>query len=250
MFPRILLVEDEEGLMMSLTDRLSSEGYAVAQATDGDRGLARALAEPFDVVVLDVRLPGRDGFEVCKGLRAAGCQVPILMLTARGQTEDRVQGLKSGADDYLVKPFETAELLARLEALQRRGRSGRYASRTGDGVVRIGAVAVDLLREEVTRGTERLPLLPMEFKLLRYFIQNEGLVLTRHKILKDVWGYDFLPTTRTIDVHVAGIRQKIEADPRNPAHLITLHRRGYKFIGERWAGLANGKGPAAVPAGP
>ncbi|ANH70315.1 hypothetical protein ABE85_06310 [Mitsuaria sp. 7] len=216
--------------MMSLTDRLSSEGYAVSQATDGERGLAMAIEESFDVVILDVRLPRKDGFEVCKGIRSAGRSVPILMLTARGQAEDRVQGLKSGADDYVVKPFHTAELLARLEALQRRGASGRYAARTEERVVTFGGIAVDLGREEIIRGAERLTLPPMEFKLLRYFIENKGLVLTRSKILKDVWGYDFLPTTRTIDVHVAGIRQKIEADPRNPKHLITLHRRGYKFL--------------------
>lgn len=226
---RVLVVEDEEGLLVSLTDRLRSEGYQVQGASDGQAGYEKALNERFDVIVLDVRLPRRDGFDVCRSLRQEGVNVPILMLTARGQVDDRVLGLKLGADDYLVKPFEPSELLARMEALLRRATGARYAD--DPDTYAFGGVRMDFVRGEVWRDQAPLFMLPQEHRLLCYFIRQRGVLLSRHRILDEVWGYDAMPTTRTVDVHVAGIRQKIEPDPRLPRYLLTLHRRGYKFVG-------------------
>jgi two-component system, OmpR family, alkaline phosphatase synthesis response regulator PhoP len=226
---RILLVEDEEGLLVSLSDRLASEDYDVHGAADGQIGYERAVQERFDLLVLDVRLPSRDGFDVCRSLRQRGINMPILMLTARGQLDDRVLGLKLGADDYLVKPFEPVELLARIQALLRRASGARHTP--DPDVYEFGAVHVDLVREQVSRDRAPLPMLPLEYRLLRYFIQHRNATLSRHQLLDEVWGYDAMPTTRTVDVHVAGIRQKIEPDPRRPRFLLTVHRRGYKFVG-------------------
>lgn len=226
---RILLVEDEPSLVLTLTDRLLSEGYQVETAGTGEEGLSRALEGSFDIILLDVGLPGRDGFEVCRELRSRGVQVPVIMLTARGQVVDRVVGLKLGADDYVTKPFEMLELLARIEALFRRARApvsapaGTYVC--GDGV------RVDFRRAEVFRGGEPLPLSALEFKLLAFFIQNRGALLTRDELLDKVWGYDAMPTTRTVDVHVASLRQKLERNPSRPELILTVHRRGYRFAG-------------------
>jgi two-component system alkaline phosphatase synthesis response regulator PhoP len=225
---RILLVEDEPSLVRLVTDRLRREGYQVETAGDGDAGLARALENPFDLILLDVMLPGRDGFEICRDLRARGFQVPILMLTARGQVVDKVVGLKLGADDYLVKPFEMAELLARVEALFRRSRATASAP-TGTYV--FGDVRVDFRRAEVFRNDAPISLSTLEFKLLAFFIQNRGLLLNRDELLDKVWGYDAMPTTRTVDVHVASLRQKLERNPSHPEHILTVHRRGYRFTG-------------------
>jgi two-component system alkaline phosphatase synthesis response regulator PhoP len=224
---RILLVEDEPSLVLTLSDRLLSEGYRVETAGDGDMALARALAEPFDLIVLDVLLPGRDGLEVCRELRSRGSQVPILMLTARGQVVDRVVGLKLGADDYLTKPFEMIELLARIEALLRRGRGPV----TPAGIYTFGDLRVDFRRAEVFRDGEPVPLSALEFKLLAYFIENRGDLLTRDELLDKVWGYDAMPVTRTVDVHVGSLRQKLERNPSRPEFILTVHRRGYRFAG-------------------
>ena len=225
---RILLVEDEPSLVLTLSDRLLSEGYRVETAGDGDAALALALAEPFDLIVLDVMLPGRDGFEVCRELRSRGSQVPVLMLTARGQVIDRVVGLKLGADDYLTKPFEMAELLARIEALLRRARGTAAAPA---GVYAFGDVRVDFRRAEVYRDGVPVPLSALEFKLLSFFIENRGALLTRDELLDKVWGYDAMPVTRTVDVHVGSLRQKLERNPSRPEFILTVHRRGYRFAG-------------------
>ena len=226
---RILLVEDEPSLVLTLTDRLVSEGYQVETAGDGEAGLARALEGSFDLILLDVMLPGgRDGFEVCRELRSRGVQVPIVMLTARGQVVDRVVGLKLGADDYVTKPFEMIELLARIEALFRRARAPVAAAA---GTYAFGDVRVDFRRAEVFRGGAPVPLSALEFKLLAYFIQNRGALLTRDELLDKVWGYDAMPTTRTVDVHVASLRQKLERNPSRPEYILTVHRRGYRFAG-------------------
>jgi two-component system, OmpR family, alkaline phosphatase synthesis response regulator PhoP len=226
---RVLLVEDEPSLVLTLTDRLVSEGYQVATARTGDEGLSRALAGSFDIILLDVMLPGgRDGFEVCRELRSRGVEVPIVMLTARGQVVDRVVGLKLGADDYVTKPFEMIELLARIEALFRRARAP-VASQAG--TYACGDVRVDFRRAEVFRGGEPVPLSALEFKLLAYFIENRGALLTRDELLDKVWGYDAMPTTRTVDVHVASLRQKLERNPSRPELILTVHRRGYRFAG-------------------
>jgi two-component system alkaline phosphatase synthesis response regulator PhoP len=225
---RILLVEDEPSLVVTLVDRLASEGYAVESARTGERGLARALAGSFDLIVLDVMLPGKDGFAVCAEVRARGVGVPILMLTARGQVVDRVVGLKLGADDYLTKPFEMVELLARIEALFRRARAPAAAPA---GTYGFGDVRVDFRRGEVYRGGQPVPLSALEFKLLAFLIQNRGALLGRDELLDKVWGYQATPATRTVDVHVAALRQKLEERPARPEFILTVHGRGYRFAG-------------------
>ncbi len=225
--PRLLLVEDEPGLVMTLTDRLAAEGYEVVSAVDGETGLQRAATEPFDVILLDGMLPRRDGFDVCRSLRQRNVRTPILMLTARGQVVDRVVGLKLGADDYLVKPFEMAELLARVEALLRRVPPAAAQAET----YQFGDIQVDFRKAEVRRGGALLDVSAREFKLLKYFIEHRGATLSRDELLNEVWGYNAMPTTRTVDVHVAWLRQKLEANPKRPEHIHTIHGLGYKFTG-------------------
>jgi two-component system alkaline phosphatase synthesis response regulator PhoP len=226
---RLLLVEDEPGLVMTLTDRLLAEGYDVESATTAPTGLEMASTGGFDAILLDVMLPGGNGLDICKSLRQRGVQTPILMLTAKGQVVDRVVGLKLGADDYLVKPFEMAELLARIEALLRRSATAAAGAPVGDSF-RFGDVAIDFRKAEVTKGTQLLDLSAREFKLLRYFVEHRGAALTRDELLNEVWGYNAMPSTRTVDVHVAWLRQKLEDNPRHPQYIITVHGLGYKFI--------------------
>jgi two-component system alkaline phosphatase synthesis response regulator PhoP len=230
MSKQILLIEDEPGLVLTLTDRLKSEGYDLTSATDGEDGCRRALTQHFDLILLDLMLPGKSGFDVCRDLRRAGLDVPILMLTARSQLADKVVGLKIGADDYLTKPFEMMELLARVEALLRRTPVPSEAALAA-GVYRFGAVRVDFRRAEVLRDGQSVELSPRELRLLQHFIENRGVVLTRDELLDKVWGYDAMPQTRTVDVHVAGLRQKLEEHPRLPKFILTVHGIGYKFIG-------------------
>jgi DNA-binding response OmpR family regulator len=226
--PRVLLVEDEPSLVLTLVDRLQSEGYEVESAQDGNAGFERALDGPFDLILLDVALPGRGGFDVLRDLRQKKVDTPVLMLTARGQVVDRVLGLKLGADDYLPKPFDMMELLARIEALLRR----RQGSRQGmTGSYAFGDVRVDSRRAEVTRGGSPVDLSSLEFKLLRYFIEHRGALLSRHELLEKVWGYPAVLQTRTVDVHVASLRQKIEPHPAKPEYIVTVHRMGYRFQG-------------------
>jgi two-component system alkaline phosphatase synthesis response regulator PhoP len=226
--PRVLLIEDEAGLRLTLTDRLVSEGYAVESESDGEAGLTQAASGAYDLIVLDVMLPRMNGFDVCREVRKRGVTTPILMLTARGQVVDKVVGLKLGADDYLTKPFETVELVARLEALLRRQPS---RAQVGGDSYRFGDVHVDFRRAEVTRAGRPVELSAREFMLLRHFVAHRGATLSRESVLADVWGYDETPLTRTVDVHVAGLRQKIEANPKSPEHLLTIHGLGYKFVG-------------------
>ena len=214
---------------MMLTDRLTSENYAVESATDAATALERATSERFDLVLMDVMLPGGNGFDICRTIRQRGVQTPILMLTARGQIVDRVVGLKLGADDYLVKPFEMAELLARIEALLRRSVASSGVS--GAETCRFGDVAIDFRRAEVTKDGRALALSAREFKLLRYFVEHRGAALSRDELLNEVWGYNAMPSTRTVDVHIAWLRQKIEDNPRHPRYILTVHGLGYKFVG-------------------
>jgi two-component system alkaline phosphatase synthesis response regulator PhoP len=225
---RLLLVEDEPGLVMTLTDRLMAEGYEVESVTDAVTGLDAAAAGGFDAILLDVMLPGGNGLDICRTLRQRGIHTPILMLTAKGQVVDRVVGLKLGADDYLVKPFEMAELLARVEALLRR--SGTTAATPVGDAFRFGDIAIDFRRAEVSKGGQMLDLSAREFKLLRYFVEHRGAALSRDELLNEVWGYNAMPSTRTVDVHVAWLRQKLEDNPRHPQYIITVHGLGYKFI--------------------
>lgn len=225
---RILLIEDEPGLIMTLTDRLTSENYSVASVRDGEAGLERASTEPFDAVILDVMLPRKNGFDVCRDLRQLGIQTPILMLTARGQVVDKVVGLKLGADDYLTKPFEMIELLARVEALLRRA---PVAVPPSSDVYQFGPNRIDFRRAEVDRDGNRIVLSAKEFQLLRYFVEHREATISRDELLNEVWGYDAMPSTRTVDVHVAWLRQKLEPNPRHPQFLLTVHGMGYKFVG-------------------
>jgi DNA-binding response OmpR family regulator len=224
---RILLVEDERSLVVTLTDRLTSEGYVVESAQDGPTGLARAARGPFDLIILDIMLPGMNGFDVCRDLRRQQCHVPILMLSARGQVVDKVLGLKLGADDYLAKPFDMNELLARVESLLRRARTAMASS----GTYVFGTSRVDFRSGDVLKDGEPIELSALEFKLLAYLIEHRGQLLSRDRILNEVWGYDTAPYSRTVDVHIASLRQKVEPDPRRPQFILTRHGRGYMFVG-------------------
>jgi two-component system alkaline phosphatase synthesis response regulator PhoP len=222
----ILLIEDEEALRMTLGDRLRNEGYVVACATDGDEGFEKATLLPFDLILLDVLLPRRHGFAVCRDIRQAGLVTPILMLTALGQIADKVAGLKIGADDYVTKPFNMQELMARVEALLRRA---PIRPAINPGLFQFGSIRIDLRGTEVTRDGTVVNLSAREFQLLRYFIEHSGATLSREELLTQVWGYSEKMFTRTVDVHVASLRQKLETDPKQPRVLLTVQGLGYKF---------------------
>jgi two-component system alkaline phosphatase synthesis response regulator PhoP len=224
----VLFVEDEQGLQMTVGDRLRNEGYAVDYAGNGEEGFEKATQLPFDLIILDVMLPKRDGFDVCKGIRDAGLITPILMLTARGQISDKVGGLKIGADDYVTKPFNMLELMARVEALMRRAPI-RPAAQTHTSVIEFGAIHVDLVGTETTRDGKPVNLSAREFQLLRYLIEHRGATLPREELLKQVWGYSADMYTRTVDVHIASLRQKLEDDPKQPKFILTVQGFGYKF---------------------
>ena len=227
MSKRILLVEDEPGLVLTMTDRLANEGYTVESARDGESGLERATNESFDLILLDVMLPRKNGFDVCRDLRQRSVQTPVIMLTARGQVVDKVVGLKLGADDYVTKPFEMMELLARVEAMLRRAPAAPVSSEA----YQFGAVRVDFRKAEVWLEEKAVELSAREFQLLRYFIEHRGNTISRDELLNEVWGYNAMPSTRTVDVHIAWLRQKLEANPRHPQYILTVHGLGYKFVG-------------------
>lgn len=226
MSSKILLVEDEPGLVLTLSDLLAAEGYAVESAMDGPTGLARAINEPFDLIVLDVMLPGKNGLEVCRELRQQGKDVAVLMLTAKTQLTDRVVGLKLGADDYLAKPFEPPELLARIEALLRRVRKENLTP-----VVRFqfANVDVDFEKGDIVKNGVPISLAGKELELLRYLVDRRGKVVSREELLKGVWEYRDGISSRTVDVHVAWLRQKLEDNPQNPRHIHTVRGVGYRF---------------------
>ncbi len=223
---KILLIEDEQGLILTLTDRLQSEDFEVETASDGEAGLALALNETFDLIILDVMLPKKNGFDVCRDLRQKNIETPILMLTAKSETIDKVLGLKLGADDYLTKPFEVMELLARIEALLRRSVN---THQNLNGSFKFGSVAIDFRRAEVLKENKTVELSALEFKLLQYLIEHRGEVIKRDELLDEVWGYDAMPSTRTVDVHIAWLRQKLEENPKYPQFIQTVHGFGYKF---------------------
>lgn len=223
---RILIVEDESTIAMTLRDRLESEGYDPVIATDGEAGFHKATSENWDLLILDLMLPGRDGLELCRDVRAKSINTPVLMLTARDQTVDKVLGLKMGADDYLTKPFEMIELLARVEVLLRR----RKRDAPGVTTYEIGDHVLDLRRQELRKDNESTPLSTQEYKLLRYLYEHRGEVLDRDELLDAVWGYDEVPYTRTVDVHVAWLRQKL-GDSKKQELIVTVRGRGYKYAG-------------------
>lgn len=222
----IFVVEDEEALRTTLCDRLTREGFVVETSADGEDAYEKAIRRPFDLIILDVMLPLRSGFDVCRDIRQAGLATPILLLSARSETVDKVVGLKLGADDYVSKPFEAAELLARIEALLR-----RMPMRNGRGIHQYGAIRVDLKRGQVMRGGKPVYLTAREMQLLRYFIENAGQIVARTDLLRVVWDYGSGTFTRTVDVHVASLRQKLERDSRNPELILTVPGTGYRFAG-------------------
>jgi DNA-binding response OmpR family regulator len=225
---RILVIEDEPQMQLGLRDNLELEGYEVQVAGDGDEGLARAALFSPDLVILDIMLPKKNGFDVCRELRARSNTTPIVILTARSAETDKVLGLELGADDYVTKPFSITELLARVRAVLRRTASQKPGPADA---VRIGDIDVDFKLHQARRGKTRIEFTAREFELLRYFVRHTGRVVTREQILNEVWGYEEFPTTRTIDNFVAKLRQKIERAPHAPEHILTIHGSGYKFVG-------------------
>jgi len=225
---RVLVVEDDEAMAVALRDGFTYEGHEVTVARDGEEGLQLARQDSPEIMILDVMLPKMTGLEVCKVLRGEGSKLPIIMLTARGQEIDKVLGLKLGADDYVTKPFSFMELMARVEAVLRRSQPGGGSA---NAAYEFGDVSVNIDRHEATRSGDDLELTPREFRLLGYFLTHQGEVVSREELLDAVWGYDTIPFTRTVDTHIAKLRKKIEDDPSDPEHLITVHRLGYKFVG-------------------
>jgi DNA-binding response OmpR family regulator len=224
----ILLVEDEDALRTTLSDRLRGEGYVVDSAKDGEEGLEKVTTSPFDLLILDVMLPHRSGFDICRDIRQAGLATPILFLTARNELLDKVVGFKLGGDDYVTKPFEAAELMVRIEALLRRA-----PVHAGRGVHQVGSLRVDVARKQVTlRGTP-VYLSAREFHLLRYLIERPGRTISRAELLREVWGYDSSAYTKTVDVHVFSLRKKLEDDPSRPELISTVKGVGYRFDGSR-----------------
>lgn len=224
---KVLIVEDDQAMAVALRDGFSYEGYSVQVARDGQTGLRLASEKGLDLVILDVMLPRMSGLDVCRQLRSEGNLTPIIMLTARGQEIDKVLGLKTGADDYVTKPFSFLELMARVEAVLRR------VSKTTDEVegVQFGDVEINFKSFEATKDGKAIELSPREYKMMKYFVEHRGEVVTRDELLDHVWGYEGLPLTRTVDMHIAKLRQKIEDTPSDPHHIITVHRVGYKFTG-------------------
>ena len=221
----ILLVEDEQTLQMVLGDRLLSEGYTVDIAYDGITGFQKATSTRFDLMILDVLLPGRNGFDLCRDIRVAGVQVPILLLTARDTIPDKILGLKLGADDYVTKPFDMQELVARIQALLRRG-----SVLPGKVVYSSGSIAVDFSSMEVRKEGVLVRLSALEFRLLRYLLLRRGVGVSRGKLLHDIWGQHH-STSRTVDVHIASLRQKLESDPSRPTLIVTVPGLGYRYDG-------------------
>jgi two-component system alkaline phosphatase synthesis response regulator PhoP len=220
------LIEDEPGLVLTLSDLLTAEGYALETASDGESGLARASAGLFDLVILDIMLPRKTGFDVCRELRQKGIDSAVLMLTAKTQVADRVVGLKLGADDYLTKPFDPAELLARVQALLRRvQKEDRIPVRT----FAFDDIQADFERPLVTRRGDTVNLAAKEMQLFHFLVDHRERVVTREEILQKVWKYNSEVASRTIDVHIAWLRQKLEEDPQHPKHIHTIRGKGYRF---------------------
>jgi two-component system alkaline phosphatase synthesis response regulator PhoP len=222
--PRILVVEDEPGIALALEDDLTMEGYQVEVTGDGPTASKMAREREFDLILLDVMLPGRDGFEVCRELRRAGLRTPILMLTARAQEAEKVMGLELGADDYVTKPFGVRELRARIAALLRRSQMP-----STEPLLRIGEAEVDFERAEVRRGGEVTPLTPLEFKLLELFARNRGRILTRDQLVAGAWGANTFVSERVVDNHIGNLRKKIEPDADHPRYLRNIRGLGYRF---------------------
>jgi len=224
---RILVIEDEPDLLRGLVLNLQAEGYSVLTASRGDTGVEQALRERPELVLLDIMLPGMNGLDVCRELRRRGFEAPIIMLTAKVEEVDRVVGLEIGADDYVTKPFGIRELLARIRARLRR----HAPLAESESKLQFGEVEVDFARHEALRGGKRIELTGKEFEILRLLARHRGEIVTRDRLLEEVWGYESYPTTRTVDNHILRVRQKLEEDPSNPRHILSIYGEGYKFVG-------------------
>jgi DNA-binding response OmpR family regulator len=224
--PKILIVEDDPTILKAVKEALQQEHMIVVAEDDGLDGFRRARREKLDLIVLDVMLPGKNGMEVCKDLRKEGIMTPILLLTSKGAEVDKVTGLELGADDHVTKPFSLRELVARVKALLRRQQTIVQEVHEAS----FGDVYVNFRKQEITKGKKKLDMSAKEFQLLKYFVQREGEVITRHQLLDEVWGYNAMPTTRTVDNYILSLRKKIETHPSKPKHLITVHTAGYKFV--------------------
>lgn len=224
----ILIVEDEQELCMTLGDRLRSEGYAVECAFDGKAGFEKMNESPFDLVILDIMLPIRSGLDLCIEIRRSGFTTPILFLTALSQSVEKVAGLKLGADDYVTKPFDTPELMARVEALLRRS-PNRPENMGVQEIYRLGTIVLDTRKSRVTRDGQPVNLTSREFQLFRYLVEHRGVTVSREELLEQVWGHIPGTLTRTVDMHIASLRQKLEIQPKKPEMIITVPLMGYKF---------------------
>ena len=223
---KILIIEDDPALLTGLTESLSKEQYAVSKAEEREKGYLLASGGGFDLILLDIILALKDGFDNCKDLRKRGINSPIIMLTSKTDEVDKIVGLEIGADDYITKPFSLKELLARIKALLRRAEPAL----PGVEKYTFGNIKMNLKKMEVEKDGKLIHLSATEYKILKYFVEHEGEVITRDKFLDDVWGYDAFPTTRTVDNYILAIRKKIEDDPSAPEHILTIHTAGYKFI--------------------
>ncbi len=223
---RILIVEDDPDLLLGLKDNLEAEGFDILTATDGEAGLDSAIRARPDVIVLDITLPRLNGFELCRSLRERGLRTPVLMLTARSQESDKILGLELGADDYVTKPFSINELLARLRVMIRRA----VAPPPTSEVYRFRDVELDFRRQRARKSAAAVPMSALEFSVMHYLIARRGDAVSREQLLNDVWGSKSFPTTRSVDNLIVRLRQKLETDPRNPHHLLTVHGVGYRFV--------------------
>ena len=225
---RILVIEDEPGIRLALHDELQFEGFEVELAADGPTGIAAILQSPPQLIVLDVMLPGKNGFEICRDVRARGIRTPIIMLTARNQDVDKVRGLEAGADDYVTKPFSLGELVARIRAVLRRTQH-EPPDATPKDVLEAGPIRLDLRRREAFKGSTRLQLTDTEFRLLALLLARRGEAISRDDFLKGIWGDDVYVTHRTVDTHVAALRKKIEDDLEHPTFILSIRNVGYRF---------------------
>ena len=226
MAERVLVVDDEPDMLAGLEDTLVREGYEVITASNGKEGLKQAAENAPDIIILDVMMPGMDGYELCKTLRKRGIRTPVIMLTGKDAEDDKVRGLDTGADDYVTKPFSMKELVARIRAVRR-----RQAEKEGKvHAFSFGHIEVDFDRQTLTKKGQTVDMSSCESELLRLLVARRGEAVSRQTILTDVWGYDVAPDTRTVDNHIVRLRQKIEDDPRQPKHILTAHGTGYKFV--------------------
>jgi DNA-binding response OmpR family regulator len=226
---KVLIIEDEKGLQITLEDRLSAEGYEVTIKGDGNSGEDEALKNRNDIILLDIMLPGKDGYAVCENIRKAGLTTPVLMLTARNTNLDTVLGLRHGADDFLVKPFDMSVLLARIEALLRRSNFNSSTNKSNGKQIHFGDFLFDMDKGELFCNEKNIGLYGQEYRLLEYLINHKDTIISRNTLLDEVWDYDTETNSRTVDVHIAKIRQKLN-ESLNPRHILTIRGRGYKFI--------------------